>query len=84
MVDAELRNRLMALDSDEAREAAIILEARLDDEKMPPNYGAIVAPLIQQAREHLAADPSSALTGEQVWGRAQALIDRAAAQHMAV
>jgi hypothetical protein len=83
MVSPAFRRHLMSLDPAEAKEAAAILEARLDEERLPQNHGAVVSPLIRQAREHLAKDPSSTLTSEQVWGRAQALIDQATAQQLA-
>jgi hypothetical protein len=66
MVDAELRKRLMALDSDEAIEAAALLQAKIDNALMPADHAKIVAPLIQQARDHYRAHPEDVLTRQQV------------------
>jgi hypothetical protein len=84
MVDAELRARLMALDSDEAMEAAAILESKLDYEQMPADHAAIVAPLIQQARDHYRKHPEDVVTREQMKAIMDAQIKGFSTQQMAV
>jgi hypothetical protein len=47
----------MALDSGEAMKAASILKPKPYEKQMPREHGVIVAPLVQEACQHLVAHP---------------------------